>query len=97
MPKEKLSAPSSSAFNSKDARAWYDKANVLRNQGKQDEAIKAYDEAIKLDPKYVNAWNNKGNALNDQGKHDEAITAYDKAIRLDRKCAVAWNNKGSSQ
>ena len=55
------------------------------DQGKYDEAIKAYDEAIRLDPKYADAWNNKGTALNNQGKYDEAIKAYDEAIRLDPK------------
>ena len=41
------------------------------SQGKYDEAIKAYDEAIKLDPQYAMAWYNKGNALDNQGKYDE--------------------------
>ena len=64
------------------------------NQGKYNEAIKAYDEAIRLDPKHAAAWNNKGIALNNQGKYNEAIEAYDEAIRLDPNYAAAWNNKG---
>ena len=45
-------------------------------RAKYDEAIKAYDEAIKLDPNIADAWNNKGwSALNGQGKYDEAIKA----------------------
>ena len=32
------------------------KAYALGNQGKYDEAIKAYDEAIRLDPNYAAAW-----------------------------------------
>ena len=38
------------------------------HQGKYDEAIKAYDEAIRLDPNYAKAWNNKGNALDRPGQ-----------------------------
>jgi tetratricopeptide (TPR) repeat protein len=34
--------------------------NALYRQGKYDEAIKAYDEAIMLDPKDADAWCNKG-------------------------------------
>ena len=64
--------------------------------GKYDEAIKAYDEAINLDPKLASAWNNKGNVSLSQGKYDEAIQAYDKAIKLDPKLAPAWNNKGNA-
>ena len=65
--------------------AWNNKGIALDSQGKYDEAIKAYDEAIRLDPNYADAWNNKGIALDDQGKYDEAIKAYDEAIRLDPK------------
>ena len=65
-------------------------------QGKYDEAIKAYDEAIRLDPNLAEAWNNKGNALYSQGKYDEAIKAYDEAIRLDPNFADAWCNKGNA-
>ena len=53
------------------AGAWNNKGVALHNQGRYDEAIKAYDEAIRLDPEYANAWNNKGSA--DQGRYDEAI------------------------
>ena len=59
-----------------------------------DEAIKACDEAIRLDPKYALAWNNNGKALGNQGRLDEAIKAFDEAIRLDPNYAGAWNNKG---
>jgi tetratricopeptide (TPR) repeat protein len=76
------------------ATDWINKGHDLYMQGKYDEAIKAYDEAIKLDPKYDAAWNNKGIALSLQGKYDEAIKAYDEAIRLDPKYTNAWNNKG---
>ena len=67
--------------------AWNNKGLALNSQGKYNESIEAYDEAIKLDPKYANAWNNKGNALQNQGKYDESIEAYDEAIKLDPKFA----------
>ena len=60
---------------------------------KFEEAIKAYDEAIRLDPKLAIAWYNKGVALGDLGKYDEAIEAYDEAIRLDPNYATAWTTK----
>jgi tetratricopeptide (TPR) repeat protein len=66
------------------------------NQGKYDEAIKIFDEVIRIDPEYSLAWNNKGYALSKQGKYDEAIKAYDEAIRLDPNNVHAWNNKGEA-
>ena len=59
---------------------------ALYSLGKYDEAIKAYDEAIRLDPEDAEARYNKGNALKSLGKHDEA---YDEAIRIDPELAVA--------
>ena len=58
--------------------AWNNKGAALAVQSKYDEAIKAYDEAIRLDPNDADAWNNKGIALNTQGKYDEAIKAYER-------------------
>ena len=39
-------------------KAWNNKGDALE-QGKYDEAIKAYDEAIRLDPNEADAWNAK--------------------------------------
>ena len=55
----------------------------LYKQGKYDEAIQAFDEAIGLDPNCAKAWSHKGYALSKQGKYDEAIECLNEAIRLD--------------
>jgi tetratricopeptide (TPR) repeat protein len=102
VPKEKLSVPSSiasnpeEATNPEDATFWYNEGNALSNQKKYDEAINAYDKAIRLDPNYIDAWYWKGIALYNQEKYDEAIKAYDEAIRLDPNYAAAWYWKGNA-
>ena len=73
---------------------WYNKGCALDDQGKHDEAIKAYDEAIMLDPNCADAWYNKGATLDDQGKYDEAIKCFDEAIRLDPTYTKAYYAKG---
>ena len=50
------------------AEDWLNRGTALDNQGRNNESIVAYDEAIKLDPKFAAAWKNKGLALNYQGK-----------------------------
>ena len=43
--------------------AWNNKGNALTNLNKSDEAIKAYDKAIEINPHNSDAWNDKGLAL----------------------------------
>ena len=35
----------------------------------------SYNQAIKLDPRYVNAWCNKGNLLANLDQYEEALNA----------------------
>ena len=65
---------------------------TLKEQGKLDEAIEAYDRALSLKPDYFEAYNNKANALKDQGKLEEAISSYKKAISLKPDYADAHIN-----
>ena len=70
---------------------WFNKGNALLDQRKYDEAIQAYDEAIRLaESKFFEAWLAKGRALYRQGKHDEGDAAIDEGIRLDPEGRDAW-------
>ena len=87
---------------SPDATTWSDKGDALSAQGKYDDAINAYYNALDLDPQYALAWSGKGQALYAQGKYDEAIEAYDEATRLnhalklDSQYVLAWSGKGQA-
>ena len=70
-------------------------ATPCSSQGKLDEAIAAYREAIRLKPDYAEAHSNLGIALAGQGKLDEAIAEYREAIRLKPDYAAAHNNLGT--
>ena len=64
------------------------------NQGKLDEAVAQYREAMRLKSDDAEAHYNLGNALRDHGKHDEAIAEYREAIRLKPNDADAHNSLG---
>ena len=57
------------------------------------DAIKHYDKALEMEPKYVESLSNKGSALGNLGKYNEAIECYDKALEIEPNYVEAWNNK----
>jgi len=59
-----------------------DKGNILLNWERYQEALSAFNEAIRLDPQEISAHFNKGNLLYDRGQYKEAIQEYDIALRL---------------
>jgi Flp pilus assembly protein TadD len=65
---------------------------VLAAQGKTDEAVAAYRESIRLNPKSPEAHNNMGILLVKQGKMDIAIAALQTACQLKPDHADALKN-----
>ena len=61
----------------------YNWGNALLAQGKFDEAINHYSEALQIKPDYAQAHNNMGIALTNKGKIEEAITRFREALRIE--------------
>jgi hypothetical protein len=57
-------------------------AGVYYEQGKLDQAIATYREALVHEPNFPEAYNNLGNALREAGRVDEAIQCYTLCIQL---------------
>ncbi len=57
-------------------------------RGNLDEAIAAFNEALRLDPSYPDAHFALANSYNKKGNVDEAIAAIKKAIELDPQEAL---------
>ena len=64
------------------ARAWFSVGYLHGKESRPQEAIDAYDKAIRLKPGIAEAYNNRGNAKNQLGRHEDAIADCDEAIRL---------------
>jgi lipoprotein NlpI len=74
----------------------YDHRGVAhRSHGDVNSAIKDYNEAIKLNPKFAQAFNNRGVAYDYKGDFDRAIADFDQAIKLE-PTAIAHFNRGNA-
>ncbi len=63
--------------------AHYGIADPLITQGRLDEAIYHYSQAIRIAPDYAIAFNDLGVVLYKEGKTDEAIDYYKRALKAD--------------
>ena len=77
-----------------NARGHLNLGKALTRQGKLDEAIARYSEALRIDPNYAQAHSNLSIALATQGKLDEAIAHYFEALRINPNYAQAHSNLG---
>jgi len=73
---------------------WLIEGAILMNLRRYEEALAAYEQAIRLDPNFARAYNGKGLTLNSLKRYEEAIAAFEQAIRLDPNNAEAYNFKG---
>ncbi len=74
------------------------KINIAQNKENAtaclEEAIRSYNQAVEINPKYLTAWKNIGIDLYLLGRYNESLKAYDKALEIDQNYGLAWYNKG---
>lgn len=75
-------------------KAWLARGDVLRLQGRWQEAIAKYDKAISAKPNNYDAWYGKGYALGRLEKWEEAIESLDQAIIAKANNHDAWYWRG---
>ena len=69
---------------------------TLAKQGKMDQAILAFSEALRIEPGYADVHNNLGKALASQGRLGEAIAEYSDAVSIKPGFAEAHYNMGNA-
>ena len=77
------------------AEAYNNLGNVLKDQGKRDEAVANFRRAATLKPSLVAAHMNLGAAFREQGKFDQAAARFRQALALMPNFAEAHNNLGA--
>jgi Flp pilus assembly protein TadD len=99
-PKLESNTPSEATNAHYDDSAEFQKRDLYQkgvNQmasEKLEDAIRSFELALRIDPKYVDAWIKKGYAHFHLGQYTVAIYSYDKALDIDLNDGEAWNMKG---
>lgn len=85
-------------FKSKKVSAteWANRSSILLLAKRYDDALKAIDKAIKINPDEAALWCNRGAILSSLDRNDDAMISYDKAIHLDAKNTLIWTSRGAA-
>ncbi len=81
--------------NPTSLEGWYNLGYALSEIDKEEDAIKAYDEALAIDNMIFEIWFNKANVLYNLGDFGKARECYERAVELNPDDAEAWNNLGN--
>jgi len=65
-----------------ESMLWNSLATVLAEDGRVEESLVFYDEAVRLDPKFARLQHNLGYAYAHLGQLDKALAAYDRALEI---------------
>lgn len=76
------------------AKAAFDRGEKALEAGNYDQAVTAYQDAIKATPGYAAALNGLGSALFKLKKGDEAVAQFKAASEADPSFKLAWFNLG---
>lgn len=68
----------------------------LQDQGRLEEAVAEFDEAIRINPELAAAYNNRAMACGEMGQYDKALADFSEAIRLESQDALYPNNRGGT-
>lgn len=88
---------SATTLLAEDARDHFRRGVALQNEGKYSEAIKAYNESIRLDSTIAQAYASRGYCKGRiNSDRSDIIEDYSRAIRLNTKDPIVWGNRGAT-
>ena len=82
------------SFDPDNPEAWYLRASVFIETGRNTEALADCERAITLNQNFAGAWSKKGHALYNLERYEEAVSACTRALALNGNDAAAWYIKG---
>lgn len=83
-------------YYQKSTLPYWNRANYLRSQNRKDEALKDYNEALRLNPTNGQIHNSRGRLFFDGKEYEKAKQDYIEAIKSDSTVSEYWVNLASS-
>lgn len=80
-----------------DADTWYNLGFIRDQEGRREQAIEAFREAVRLDRRHDRAWYGLGLAHAHLGQHREAVDAFEHAAQLEPRNPHIWYALGMAQ
>ena len=84
-------------FEPQDAREAYNRGLEYLDYNEPDQAIVAFNEAIRLNPRNVHAFFARGCAWVERGDFAKAIADYESTLQLDPHYAAAKANRDEAE
>ena len=91
-----LTADARRTGQKQQAMSLFNKATVLRNQGKFDEAIDFYQQAIAADPAFIPAYNDLGILFVMTERLKEALINFQNVVSLDPDSFIGYTQVGNT-
>ena len=83
--------------SAQDAAFYFQQGQALFDKGNYAEAIKAYTNAIELNPNHGEAYRRRGVCKANLKNHEAAIPDFTKAIEINPKNSRAYNGRGNAK
>ena len=78
------------------AVAWDYLGLAYGNLKRYDDAIFAFRQALRINPRYASAWYKLGISYRDLKRYPDALEAFRQALSIDPEQAAAWGNLGNT-
>lgn len=82
------------AINELNAVDWFKKGLLTYKTKYNQDAMKAFDKAIEIDPNYARAYAGRASIYNDWGKYPQALKESEQAVKIDPNLAWGFNMRG---
>jgi tetratricopeptide (TPR) repeat protein len=80
-----------------DANTWFNLGFLRQKDGRREGAAKAFQEAVRLNPRHDRAWYGLGLTQAQLGRHAEAVSAFERAAQLEPRNPHIWYALGMAQ